>query len=400
MAEVVIDVNKLASNILHDKWNEDTDTGNYHSYCLQSFFDAKGFTQIDELCRKLVNFLENMEIIKDDEYYSVGRCKLINYWLYDKVKQILNSESPDIYDKDIRELYKAWNHYNTYGYYRVEQYKCEPESNIPAMEDIDDKKKVHEHCLNYYEICKKKDNNDECQKYKDYMQNLSLPYKNFDILFPKDQHDYSSYYSKCESYNPENILKESTYPQEVVMNLPRAEETVPNEQPLDRNNQGASEHEEERPPSSATDGVLGGDRVKGKVREDHEEVQAGESVGTGGHTFMERAEQNLVTGLEAGPIPVHPQLAEQTVDGLTSTEPPVSNPMVMPAGLSLFGIASLSTILYKFTPLRSLFNKLIHKNNSPNSNLHGIREEYIEYMLKSGGKNRDDRANYIAYHPA
>ncbi|SCA60266.1 hypothetical protein PVT01_000082100 [Plasmodium vivax] len=53
----------------------------------------------------------------------------------------------------------------------------------------------------------------------------------------------------------------------------------------------------------------------------------------------------------------------------------------------------------QFTPLRSVFNKLIHKNRSPINNLHEVPEDLLEYMIKSGGKNRDNAPNYIAYQP-
>ncbi|GAB69519.1 CYIR protein, partial [Plasmodium cynomolgi strain B] len=259
---------------------------------------------------KLIRFLEYMKIIKNDEYYSVGRCKLINYWLYYEVRQILASETRDIYNKTIRDLHEAWNYYNTNGSHIAEQYKCKPESVIPAMNDIEynNKKNIHEHCLNYYEISKKTDNNDECHKYRIYIQGLNLPYTSFDSLFSEDKNNYQSYYNKCRTYNPINIPDGSTCPQVVVMDTPRSEE---------------------HPSLSA----------KGR--------QVELNVGTGGHTYMERAQQNLATDIEVRTIGVHSQMDKPKYDDRTPTEPHVSNPIVMSAGLSLLGIASVSTILYK-----------------------------------------------------
>ncbi|KNA02125.1 variable surface protein Vir4g [Plasmodium vivax North Korean] len=287
----------------------------------------------------------------------IGRCKLINYWLYDEVKKILASETRDIYKDTIRELHKSWKDYNAYGSYRAKKYRCNPESNIPSKDDIDDKKKIHEHCLNYYEISKKKDNNDDCQEYKVYIKGLNLPYTKFDSLFPKDEHNYSSYYSKCRTYNPENILKDSICPQEAVIHQPPAKETVTEEQQtLARTNHRAPEPEEEGSASLAAEGGLGVGKVDGELREDQRQGQTGVDqrrvhvevdVGTEGLTSMGREEQNLVTDLDKESTPLHSQVGEQTVDGLNPTGAPVSNSMVMPASLSLFGIASLSTILYK-----------------------------------------------------
>ncbi|EDL42891.1 variable surface protein Vir4 [Plasmodium vivax India VII] len=293
----------------------------------------------------------------------IGRCKLINYWLYDEVKQILNSETRDIYNETISKLHKAWTHYNNSAIHIAEQYKCKPESNIPSKDDIEDKKKIHEHCLNYYEISKEADNKDKCQEYKASIKELNLPYKKFDSLFSEDKKKHLSYYNKCKSYNPENIPDGLTCPQ-VVKDPSREEEAVPKEHHSAKANLEETEAEE-RLPSLDVEGELGRGTLEGKVRGYQGEVPAGVgdiqeqvrgderpgqirvSVEAEAPTSMGREKQNLATDLEAGQIPLHSQMDGQTDDVPIPTEPPASNPMVMPAGLSLFGIASLSTILYK-----------------------------------------------------
>ncbi|KMZ89335.1 hypothetical protein PVBG_03685 [Plasmodium vivax Brazil I] len=150
----------------------------------------------------------------NDKYYSIGHCKLLNYWLYDQVKKILGSDPKDKYKKIVKDLHSAWNEYNNRTILlKAKAKQCNPESIIPSREEIEDKKLFHEHCINYYNISNKQNNN-VCQMYKAFINNESLSYKNFNRLFSKDIKKYPTYYRKCKSYNPIKIIAASQCPKE------------------------------------------------------------------------------------------------------------------------------------------------------------------------------------------
>ncbi|SCA60843.1 Plasmodium vivax Vir protein, putative [Plasmodium vivax] len=166
---------------------------------------------------------------RNDIYYSIGHCKLLNYWLYDQVKKILRSDHKDKYEKTVKDLHSAWNRYNDIPIFlNTQKYQCNPESTIPTLEEIEDKIPFHEHCLNYYNISNKQNNN-VCQMYKNSIRGKSLSYEKFKSLFSEDKKEYPDYYKKCKSYNPIRIIAASQCPPEFAVDSD-SEDDVPEEE--------------------------------------------------------------------------------------------------------------------------------------------------------------------------
>ncbi|SCA59795.1 VIR protein [Plasmodium vivax] len=374
-----------------------------------------------------------MEYGKNDEFCTCGRCKLLNYWLYDQVKKILISH-PKINDTEIiKDLHAAWSKYKKYefpksgGFYPIEvEPKCKPDDTLPNLIDIDDKKNIHEHCLNYYEISKNSSIN-ECQEYKTYMQHKTSLYDKFKDSFSEiDEEKCSTYYNKCYSYDPKNFLSANNCPHNFTMPSVPVEKGAQERTPTiyTEEVEGPPNHQEEHQRLSSN---MGAELVSAKG-----EKADSAKKGDGLH---ESSKEVAKPSIEEGKAPIHKQeehskgrgiQAHMSGDGilqnsrrysegfaipggedyhaegdLATFPSSANNPSnVMPVGLSLFGIASFSTILYKFTPLRSVFYKLIHMNKSPINHHHEAPEELLEYMITPGSKNRDNRPNYIAYHPA
>ncbi|SCA59981.1 Plasmodium vivax Vir protein, putative [Plasmodium vivax] len=165
----------------------------------------------------------------NDKYYSIGHCKLLNYWLYDQVKKILGSDPKGKYKKIVKDLHSAWNQYNTKTIlFKAKEKQCNPETTIPTLEEIEYKKLVHEHCLNYYNISNKQNNN-VCQMYKNSIRGKSLSYEKFKSLFSEDKKEYPDYYKKCKSYNPIRIIAASQCPPEFAVDSD-SEDDVPEEE--------------------------------------------------------------------------------------------------------------------------------------------------------------------------
>ncbi|SCA60432.1 Plasmodium vivax Vir protein, putative [Plasmodium vivax] len=325
---------------------------------------------------------------ENDEFYTCGRCKLLNYWLYDRLKRILPSPNEVNFKAAVLDLHSKWNKFNqtSFEFIPVEK-RCKPDSIIPTFQDIEGNKRIHEHCLNYYGISKNSINNDECQEYKDYIQSQSLKYEQFESLFPKDKDNCTTYYKHCKSYDPKNLGTDSNCPHKIEIAEASGDVAALSGQTTFygggereiRDGEQDSGGEENEAEVRGVDG--------GGLREDEEKVE---------HLRMAASDLDPGAAIRSGSA----QVDEQGQLVLTATEPSAPNSSVMPVGLSLFGIASFSTILYKFTPLRSVFYKLIHKNKSPINHQHEVPEELLEYMITSGSNNRDNRPNYIAYHPA
>ncbi|KMZ94050.1 hypothetical protein PVMG_02276 [Plasmodium vivax Mauritania I] len=204
---------KLTSKKLYDEWNEGEIRG-YNNACLNLPRDLKPYELIDKLCRRLARNLDNMQFYNHEKYYLYGRCKLLNYWLYEKVKEIISTSLEANYEKAMESLHSEWKEYNRYTFpFTSEDKKCKPDPTIINLNDTKDKKRIHEHCLNYYEI-RKNSNSDEYQKYKVYIKSQSLPYNKFENLFAEDENNNPTYYNQCKCYNPIIIGTDSHCPQE------------------------------------------------------------------------------------------------------------------------------------------------------------------------------------------
>ncbi|SCA60853.1 VIR protein [Plasmodium vivax] len=429
-----INLDYLTSKKLYNQWSKEVKGTSYLSKCYYFTSVPNNLHgNISDLCRKLLRNLEDMEYGKNDEFYTCGRCKLLNYWLYDQVKKILISH-PKINDTEIiKDLHAAWSKYKKYefpksgGFYPIEvEPKCKPDDTLPNLIDIDDKKNIYEHCLNYYEISKNRSSN-ECQKYKAYIQRKTSLYDKFEHSFPKnDTEKCPTYYNKCYSYNPKNILVAKNCPQDLeIAAVPVAKDAQGRTSTINtKEGEGPQTQQEERErlSSSKADEFVSskGEKIDSAEKRDGLPEPSKELTKPSSEEGK-TARLNQEEHSEEREIQVHmngdgilpsqgnsadglalPSGDEDHAQGDLATFPSsTNNPSnVTTIGLSLFGIASFSTILYKFTPLRSVFYKLIHKNKSPINHHHEVPEELLEYMITSGSNNRDNRPNYIAYHPA
>ncbi|KMZ82835.1 hypothetical protein PVIIG_03650 [Plasmodium vivax India VII] len=268
--------------------------------------------------------------------------------------------------------------------------KCIPEDTIPALKDIARNKSIREYCLNRDIIISNALQAGECEKYSLYIKDNFSVYEEFGRLFPDHKAHYEAYYDKCENYNPSNISPTSKCSQITL-----------------------GDTSTEKDPSQGEGSILGGEKqgTSGPEGEGHlsfeqkridshaqEEQTDFVEKGQGASLHVQGKQQVLVTELTVEP---EPGLVEESAQSrINPSREPDDNPsIVTPISLSFLGIISLTTILYKFTPLGTFFNKSIHTNKSPINNLNEIREEYIEYMIKSGNKNKHNGSNYIAYNP-
>ncbi|KMZ89330.1 hypothetical protein PVBG_03680 [Plasmodium vivax Brazil I] len=330
------------------------------------------------------------------KHNSIGSCKLLNSWLYEEVKKILVTDDQGNFEKTISYLRSAWSKHNDSfidfknGKISRAQPKCVPENSIPALDDIESKKSIREYCLNRDIIISNALQAGECEKYTSYIKDNSSVYKEFGRLFPEYKEQYKACYDKCDSYNPSNIPPTSKCSHIALVDTDTENDHSQGEKSnLGGEKQGAS--------GSEGEGHLSSDQK----REDslvQEERQNFVENGQGESLYVQGEQQDLEIKLR---VESEPGLVEEAAQShINPSRGLDDNPsIVTPISLSFLGIISLTTILYKFTPLGTFFNKSIHTNKSPINNLNDIREEYIEYMIKSGNKNKHNGSNYIAYNP-
>ncbi|VUZ95007.1 PIR protein [Plasmodium vivax] len=374
MDDIILD--NLTSKKLYNEWSQGVNRYSYLKHC--SYFPSAPTNvheNICELCRKLLRNLEVMQYIKNDEFYTCGLCKLLNYWLYDEVKKILSSHSENKYKEIITSLHAEWSKHKFYrpqlsGGFKIIEVKpqCKLDNTVPNLTDIEDKKRIHEHCLNYY-IISKSSISDECQKYKDNIQSKSLKYEKFESLFPKDETNCTTYYNQCKSYNPIKIGTYTNCPQVIEMPEDPEEVTTLPEQSFLEGGRGVHGGE------GYVDVAAEIGRVSGTKEEEVDDVKRdvedgkmkGESLETAlpiGQLQGGYASQGLSVGNSEGDTDVSKDHSlNDYSDNVKSTGTIIS--------ASSVGTIGFLFLVYKFTPLRSMLDPRIR--NTKKNLINGVQ---------------------------
>ncbi|SCA83572.1 Plasmodium vivax Vir protein, putative [Plasmodium vivax] len=382
---------------------------------------------------------------RNDIYYSIGHCKLLNYWLYDQVKKILRSDHKDKYEKTVKDLHSAWNRYNDIPIFlNTQKYQCNPESTIPTLEEIEDKIPFHEHCLNYYNISNKQNNN-VCQMYKNSIRGKSLSYEKFKSLFSEDKKEYPDYYKKCKSYNPIKIIDALHCPKEFEVDPDSEDNSVEKElesasgdkQGVHTRGEGPStlggevvtENQPELPEPSKLLEEVGPSRVEDErgasaarqegSRLEEARVANRESAGREDTHIpgsnIETSRPELAEDLQAGKGRRQSELPElvtlkpketgdlrgehvmiTSMDG--NTIDANMQPKVGTIGATLAGSSVFLLMMYKYTPLGSWVSTRILGRNQLMENM---RKNNYELLLNDVGNNEaslSDTMYYISYN--
>ncbi|SCA59952.1 Plasmodium vivax Vir protein, putative [Plasmodium vivax] len=370
-------LDNLTSKKLYKQWSQGVNSLSYLSTCFDfPSTPPKISKNIIDLCGKLLRNLNDMPYRENDECYTCGHRELLNYWLYDQVKQILGSEYINNYTQIIKDLHAVWSKYKIHKLQQswvpkivVVDPQCKPETPITTIQDIEDKKNIQEHCLNYYEISKNNISNVECQEYKDYVESQSLKYGKFENLFPKDKTKCPNYYKKCKSYNPINISTDSNCPHDIEISETSEEVSAPPGQ----SSLGEGERVDEV--EVGEEAVVGKERLSGRKGEQDVDVDGdredGKIKGGGLETPLpigplqgDYARQDLSIGNPEGYTDVNNvQSLNDSPDNVKSSGTIIS--------ASSVGTIGFLFLLYKFTPLRSMIDPRIR--NTKNNLINGVQ---------------------------
>ncbi|SBT58555.1 PIR Superfamily Protein [Plasmodium ovale wallikeri] len=330
-----INLNELPSQKIYYELNNSKRKVNYHEYyrLLPNIMRLRG--DILDLCKKFSTYL-----IVNSELSNIGEhvfspCKLLNYWLFKELYSIFSTTYNNI---EIFNAFKViWNKIND-NHFNMKSNKCLPEYDITWRNDLDERKELYEYCLDYETILAKSKNTEECKKYYEYIKGKEKLYKKFDNFFTIEEKKLSDSYKKCESYNPNKVLR--TLPCHEGMN----------------------------------------------ERESKVDILHPDSEGEG---FISTYSSHVRGSRE-----------DSSIDS-NSFAPGDNSHIGHIVGFSSLGIFLILIISYKFTPFGPLIRNFALKNdvdgyNIDEDNIH----ELVEHSSNSYDVNVDDRNHYIAYNPS
>ncbi|CAI7723147.1 PIR protein [Plasmodium vivax] len=368
-----LDLNKLTSNILYKQWDEGDQLNPSRAYCSYVTTDPMTYIKVEKLCRRLIRNLDDMLYESVTKHYSVGRCKLFNYWLYNKVNEALGSEYAVHFKRTMHELHTSWNNYKNNErsmLHAPAENKCEPDTTIISLSNIEDKKRIHEHCLNYHEFIKNSNNyREDCEKYEEYIKGKSSEYHKFESLLTEEKNTYENYYNICNRYNPINILPPSKCGS-IVFSAETPDET-PEEKNIPLGVEVGEGVRGDGLGAVVAEGLGGEARIKKKEeleeeieRIDEEEDDYKEREGEDDRTPPLNSQ--LLKPSSAKDLSMRIPEGGTLVDNLpsisNSTDNPRSNGTIISA--SCVGLTGFLFLLYKFTHLRTVLDPRIRKTKN------------------------------------
>lgn len=186
---------------------EHSDLSNYSQECDKIYLPIKK-EEVKRICEKLIRHLEKSPIWKlENPKYDV--CRLLNYWIYDKLNDIFKTENTLRYiNIAFGNLQGIWNNRYYYSRSRSHHDKCNLIFEIVDHQDWEKRKKLYDYCVDYdvlYKMAKNFDN--DCKYYKQIKANKTL-YEHFEEQCPPKNNNCPEFYNNCKHYDPNIVLSD------------------------------------------------------------------------------------------------------------------------------------------------------------------------------------------------
>ncbi|CAG9480864.1 unnamed protein product [Plasmodium vivax] len=321
---------------------------NDETKCNASNSNLEGkYSSFKEFCMQLTGIFKNYSYISSSLSNKSIMCLTLNMWMHEQIYNMLKTKDEDDPRKIIDGIRDIWTNYTA-------STNCDIRVELSKKQDFLENKKLFDYTINYNNIVMHlATESHKCtQEYKDYIDEIQTIYKT-----QKGIHDSRPDYNYCEVLD--NFEKINTQEKLAAVRCTQVQ---------DRANHLVAERSAETYGSPGERGIRG---------------QAGVS---GLH--MQQGSRGIVDSQEfQGPPTILPQ-AEDT---------PSTTPVA--AGIPLVGVPVISYLLYKFTPVGSMFGSRARRRNPIGSNMFGGEHYNMEDMYQMGNDDHPMRDHIIGYHP-
>ncbi|SBT02745.1 PIR Superfamily Protein [Plasmodium ovale curtisi] len=188
-----------------DLKNDYTGLSKYRQKC-KEVYALEGRMRNKSICEKILRYLENSEIWKDDDSeYDV--CILLNYWIYDTLARIFGADNHSAIVSAFGKLQPLWNELIENEKEPKFYKKCAPDLSIPTQIDWRKSKELYDYYVDfktifgssiYYE--------DGCREYYKNIEDKISLYEFFEKICTPDSNNCPKFYDKCKPYNPKTVL--------------------------------------------------------------------------------------------------------------------------------------------------------------------------------------------------
>ncbi|KNA01715.1 hypothetical protein PVNG_04741 [Plasmodium vivax North Korean] len=198
------------SEQFYDNLYNDEGIEAYYQDCssLDTISDRFKRNSLKTLCARLVKYLKNEYITLDKKTFAYDECILLNYWVYNRLVSIYNSDDYSIILTPFVLLQRIWHDIVDKPPYKPRNNICVPDGGILTQKDWRNRKELYDYCVNYDTIEKElKYYSYMCPKYWNYVENHTSVFKYFKTLCYEKKNQCPGFYEGCKKYDPIDVLK-------------------------------------------------------------------------------------------------------------------------------------------------------------------------------------------------
>ncbi|KMZ82959.1 hypothetical protein PVIIG_05254 [Plasmodium vivax India VII] len=197
---------ELYSEIFNESLYKLTDLSDNIEYC-RSLDELQLGKSIKIICPRLLKYLENKSFSRnnDNEYIY---CLLLNYWVYNRLNIILQSNHPSIIYRAFGRIEYIWNNFIEDKLNNRKNITCKPIHSITTYDDWRYRKELYEYYLDYYPASLTVKNYPvRCDEFYKYVESKKTLYEHFKKRCPpNDTKRCPEFYAQCKQYDPDEVL--------------------------------------------------------------------------------------------------------------------------------------------------------------------------------------------------
>ncbi|EDL42357.1 variable surface protein Vir4, putative [Plasmodium vivax] len=348
-----IEEKELPTEVFYYYLKHDTaNLKNYRKECSELSPLFNKYPNVIKLCKQVLKYLKTNYSTLNNQANDYDLCKLLNYWVYNRLFEILGSNENSYVYIAFGELSRIWTTFVDVNLKKTHRNTCRPMSEIVNHFNWEQRKELYDYQVNYASLRKLVDYYDvKCIKYYDYIEKIANLYKYFDEPCSSNNKNICpDFYNGMKQYNPNDFI---------------------------HNLRCYNKIQEEKKAAAAANKKAVAENLEGRPT-----LQGRASSDTGPHS------ENPTNGM------ITPDSSQLMRDNSHSAIKP---------GDVLLGVvvtSMTSGFLYKFTPIGKRLSNRFGRKRMIGSILNEENNALFDYTSDSYNPGYGDIEHYIGYHQA
>ncbi|SCO66331.1 VIR protein [Plasmodium vivax] len=205
-----IEEKELPTEVFYYNLKHDTaDLTKYRNECSSLSYPFNKNKNVIKLCEQVLKYLKTNDSTLNNQANDYDLCKLLNYWVYNRLFEILGSNENSYVYIAFGQLSRIWTTFVDVNLKKNNLNTCRPMNEIVNHFNWEKRKELYDYQVNYASLRKLVDYYDvKCIKYYDYIEKIADLYKYFDEhCSSNDSRICPVFYKDIKQYDPNNFIR-------------------------------------------------------------------------------------------------------------------------------------------------------------------------------------------------